>query len=390
MIRYFSAEFVIPVTSSPIKNGVVAVDEEGVICGIYDFLSAPKGIDIEILSGVLIPGFVNTHCHLELSHLENKISKETGLVKFIGEIMNNRNLFDKEQIDHAMEAADKKMYDNGIQAVGDHVNSSISASIKSKSKIKYHSFVEIIGFKDEDAVEKIDNAKEIEFYFDKQHSSITPHAPYSCSKSIFKQLKKSTTDNNIISIHNQESEEENKFFRYKTGDFVDFYDGLGVSLDAFKAQARNSIQSYLAYLPVNNKVILVHNTFTSLKDLDFINRMGRNVIMCLCPKANVFIEGTMPKVNLLAEHVENITIGTDSLASNDSLSILDELKVIHENFKDLDFLTTIKWATINGAKALGLDNELGSLEVGKKPGLVLLKGVNMLKINDNVEVERIV
>lgn len=389
-MRYFSAEYIIPVSSYPIKNGVIAIDDDGSICGVYDVLSAPKDVEIEVLDGVLIPGFINTHCHLELSHMKGLIAKETGLVNFIGEVLNNRTPTNPDDVNQAMFAADTLMFNNGIQAVGDHVNSAVSATIKSESKIKYHTFVEIIGFKDEDAVAKIDNAKEIEFYFDSQHSSITPHAPYSCSKAIFKYLKKSTTDNNIISIHNQESEEENKFFRYKTGDFIDFYDRMGLNLDFFKAQARNSIQSYLSYLPLNNKCILVHNTFTSLKDLDFINRMGRDVVMCLCPKANLYIEGTLPKINILSEHLDNIAIGTDSFASNDTLNILDELKVIHAQFKDLDFITTIKWATLNGAKALGLDAELGSLEVGKKPGLVLLKGMTMLKINENVEVERIV
>lgn len=390
MIRYFSAEYIIPVTSYPIKNGVVGIDNDGCITGIYDVLTIPKNVKVEVLDGVLIPGFINSHCHLELSHLESKIDEHLGLVKFITTVMESRKSFDNEIIERAMLKADEFMYNNGIQAVGDHVNTSISASVKAKSKIKYHTFVEIIGIQDDDALEKIDSAKEIEFYFDHQSASITPHAAYSCSKSVFKLLKKTITDSNIISIHNQESEEENKLFRYKTGDFLDFYAKLGVNLDFFKAQARNSIQSYLSYFPLNNKVILVHNTFTSLKDLDFINRMGRDVVMCLCPKANLYIEDTLPKIDILAEHLENIAIGTDSLASNNTLSILDELKVIHAHFKDLDFLTTIKWATINGAKALGLDSVFGSLEVGKKPGLVLLKGMNMLKITDNVEVERIV
>lgn len=390
MMRYFSAEYIIPVTSYPIKNGVVAIDEDGCICGIYDVLSVPKDVDVEVLPGVLIPGFINTHCHLELSHMKGFIPQKTGLVSFIQGVMSNRDKVSPEQIEEAMLQADNMMFQNGIQAIGDHVNSIVSAAVKSKSKITYHTFVEILGVKDGDALDKIDQAKEIEFHFDHKHSSITPHAPYSCSKSIFKYLKKSIAESNILSIHNQESEEENKLFRYKTGDFIDLYNKMGINLDSFKAQARNSIQSYLSYLPLVNRLILVHNTFTSLKDLDFANRMGRQLVMCLCPKANLYIEGTLPKVNILADNLENITLGTDSLASNDTLSILEEMKVLHENFEELDFLTTIKWATINGAKALGLDKTLGSLEVGKKPGLVLLKGMNMLKINQEVEVERIV
>lgn len=388
MIQYFSADYVIPVTSDPIKNGIVAI-EDGNIVGLYRENDPAVKADVEHFSGVLIPGFVNTHCHLELSHLENVIPSKTGLIEFIGNVVTKRGQ-DVERIKEAMVEADRRMYESGIQAVGDHVNTSISAEVKSKSKIIYHTFVEIICMKDDEVLNKIDEARDIEFYFDPNHSSITPHAPYSCSKSLFKTYKKSISDDNIISIHNQESEEENKLFRYKSGEFLKFYEKMGIDVDCFKAQARNSIQSYLNFLPASNHTILVHNTYTSIKDLDFINRMARKVTLCLCPKANLYIEDTLPKVKLFLNQKFDIALGTDSLASNDTLSILEELKTLHKANKELTFLETIKWATINGAKALGLDNEIGSLEVGKKPGLVLLKNMPNLKINDSVEVQRII
>lgn len=388
MIQYFSADYVIPVTSDPIKNGIVAI-EDGNIVGLYRENDPAVKADVEHFSGVLIPGFVNTHCHLELSHLENVIPSKTGLIEFIGNVITKRGQ-DVERIKEAMVEADRRMYESGIQAVGDHVNTSISAEVKSKSKIIYHTFVEIICMKDDEVLNKIDEARDIEFYFDPNHSSITPHAPYSCSKSLFKTYKKSISDDNIISIHNQESEEENKLFRYKSGEFLKFYEKMGIDVDCFKAQARNSIQSYLNFLPASNHTILVHNTYTSIKDLDFINRMARKVTLCLCPKANLYIEDTLPKVQLFLNQKFDIALGTDSLASNDTLSILEELKTLHKANKELTFLETIKWATINGAKALGLDNEIGSLEVGKKPGLVLLKNMPNLKINDSVEVQRII
>lgn len=388
MVHYYSADYVMPVTSSPIKNGVVSMDENGTVLGIYDNDSVPNNVEIERLKGVLIPGFINAHCHLELSHLSGKISQEQGLVKFITEVMSNRGA-DDDVVREAMLAADRSMYDNGIQAVGDHVNSAISASVKEASKIAYHTFVEILGLNDEEASRKIDEAREIEFHFDSSHASITLHAPYSCSKALFKAFKKSVSDDNIISIHNQESEEENKLFRYKTGEFLEFYEQIGFSADDFKAQARNSVQTYMSYLPTGNKIILVHNTFTSLKDLDFIRRMGRDVVMCLCPKANLYIEGTLPKVSILEQNGCEIAIGTDSLASNDSLSILDELKTLHKHFPELDFTKTLQWATINGAKALALEESLGSLEVGKTPGLLLVKNMNHFKITDKVQIERI-
>jgi len=388
MIQYFSADYVIPVTSEPIKNGIVAI-EEGKIIGVYKDLDATIKADVKSFSGVLIPGFVNTHCHLELSHLMDVIPEKIGLVEFISKVIETRGQ-EKDRIIKAMQKADRFMFENGIQAVGDHANTNISAEIKSHSNIIYHTFVEIIGMNDDEILQKIDEARDIEFFFDANHSSITLHAPYSCSKSLFKAYKKSVNEDNIISIHNQESEEENKLFRYRTGAFLNFYEKMGINMDDFKAQARNSIQSYLNYLPASNRTILVHNTFTSLKDLDFIARMGRKVTLCICPKANLYIEDTLPKVQLFNNHKFEIALGTDSLASNRTLSILEELKTLHNANRDLNFIDTIKWATINGARALGLERDVGSLEVGKKPGLVLLKNITNLKLTDEVTVERIV
>jgi cytosine/adenosine deaminase-related metal-dependent hydrolase len=391
MLKYYSADYVFPVNELPIRRGVVAVDSDGVIDAVYsgDEAFSLGDVEIERYPGMLIPGFINTHCHLELSHLKDRIKPKGGLVDFIKNVIKSRTAEPKE-ITKAMLQADKLMYKNGIQAVGDHVNTAVSAKVKEDSNILYHTFVEIIGLKDDEACKKIDEARDIEFFFDPDHASITPHAPYSVSKTAFKIFKKSVSEDNIISIHNQESDEENKLFRYKRGEFLDFYDFMGLDYSEFKAQARNSLQSYLSYLPISNKVILVHNTFTSIKDIDFINRLGRNVVFCLCPKANLYIEDRLPRINLFDWNSDNLVLGTDSLASNDTLDMLEEMKTLHAHFPDLDLLKTIKWATLNVAKALGVDDQLGSLEVGKAPGLILLKNMKNFRLHDDVRVQRIV
>ena len=197
MVKYFSADYVVPVSTQPIKNGVVAIDAEGEVVSITDIYSLPANINVERLEGVLIPGFINTHCHLELSHMQGKIETNLGLVKFIEEVMSSRKDNDST-IEEAMSLADKKMYDNGIQAIGDHVNSAISAKVKENSNIQYHTFVEIIGLNDDQINDKIDEARDIEFNFDPKHSSITIHAPYSSSKKMLKTFKKSVSEDNIV------------------------------------------------------------------------------------------------------------------------------------------------------------------------------------------------
>ncbi|MGM1430669.1 amidohydrolase family protein [Sphingobacterium lactis] len=386
-MKYYAADVVFPIVGPAIKKGVVAMDDQGVVQGVYN----PGEIDdqlIETFKGALIPGFVNAHCHIELSHMVGQLPQHTGLPAFLSAVINERGKHEAS-LEKAMEEADKTMYKNGIQAVGDHVNSAVSAKVKENSPITYHTFVEVMAVNKDDVATRVDNAKEIEFHFDYKHSSITPHAPYSCSKYLFKTLKKAVSEDNIISIHNQESDEENKLFRYKKGEFLDFFKKMNMNVEDFRAQARNSLQSFLPYIPTKNKLILVHNTYTSIKDLDFVDRMGRKVYFCFCPKANLYIENRVPKIDNFMLGGHEIVIGTDSLASNDTLDILEELKVIHQEFPELDFNETIKWATLNGAKALNLEHELGSLEVGKKPGLVLLEGMDTFKLTPNVKVRRI-
>ena len=136
--------------------------------------------------------------------------------------------------------------------------------------------------------------------------------------------------------------------------------------------------------------MLVHNTYSSLKDIYFILRSGRDITWCFCPNANLYIEDRLPKIEMFQYHDFNITIGTDSLASNKKLCILSELITLHANFPSLSFTETISWATLNGARFLGIEEQFGSIEKGKKPGLNLISNVNGLKLSANSKVQKLI
>lgn len=113
------------------------------------------------------------------------------------------------------------------------------------------------------------------------------------------------------------------------------------------------------------------------KDLVWANEYassnGLKLVYCLCVNANLYIENKLPPVEMLLNHNCHIVIGTDSYSSNWQLSIVKELKTIRDHFPALKPETILQWATLNGAKALQWDDELGSFEKGKKPGIVLLE-----------------
>lgn len=178
-------------------------------------------------------------------------------------------------------------------------------------------------------------------------------------------------------MHNQESAAEDELFRTGTGPFIDFYKRLGLDLSFFKAPGASSLRQVLPYLAVaDSRLLLVHNTFTSKDDLEFAHRQAatcrQRLYYVLCPGANLYIENRLPDITQLEEAGVCIALGTDSLASNDTLSILQEIQLIKKAYPEITSATLLRWATLNGAEALGFDQQLGSFDVGKLPGVVLL------------------
>ncbi|TKC01009.1 amidohydrolase family protein [Pedobacter cryophilus] len=387
-MRRFSADYIFTLEGEPIQNGIVVTDDLGKILAVTNekALSDPN---IERFNGVIVPGFVNAHCHLELSHLHQKIEKGTGLIPFIKNVIGKRQE-EEEKVINAMKKADEQMFQNGIVAVGDIANQSISASVKEKSNIKYHTFIEMLGFDPAKAEATIAQALKLQTHF-QNSSSITPHAPYSLSKELLKNLTKFCKKvNNPISIHNQENEEENFLYRYKDGPFMEFFKEMNINVDGFKAQSKNSLQTLIPFLPDNQPILLVHNTYTSLKDIYFTKRFNLKINWCFCPNANLYIENKLPTFDFFKHNNYPITIGTDSLASNDQLCLLSEMKVLQKNIDYLSFTQLLQWATINGAKFLGFDNDLGTIATGKTPGLNLISHLKNGKLSDKSTVKKLI
>ena len=265
-------------------------------------------------------------------------------------------------------------------AVGDISNTANSFAYKATAKIYYHTFIEIYAFDEIRADAAFERGlalqEELRKYLgDKtqQQSSITPHAPYSTSTKLLGLFTKCAEKNNsVLTIHNQETEDENLFFKEKKGSVLDRLRYFNIPTDTWQAPGKSSLQATLPHLPTNNKLQLVHNTFTSQEDILFANNYNRHLFWCFCVNANLYIENKVPDMNLFMANNCNITLGTDSYASNWSLSIFDEMKTLHKHFPKIDWNDLLKWATLNGATFLEIEDAFGSIEKGKTPGLNLI------------------
>ncbi len=370
------------------ENFVLIVQENGVIEAIVNMDDA--GEDVRALEGVLCPGFINAHCHLELSHLKGCIPEKTGLVDFVLQVVQQRH-FPDEEILAAISKAEDKMLRAGIVAVGDICNNTLTIPQKKLHRLHYHHFIEISGWNP--SIAQIRMEKSLG-YFNSFHeafpnnTSISPHAPYSVSEALWSEMKPHFTDQ-IITIHNQESAAENELFLSGSGDFLRLYRQMQIDNPSFVATGKNSLPSVFHYLEGAKHVLLVHNSFTEQSDIDFIRSSKTPVSFCLCPNANLYIEQTLPPVDLFVQNDIALVIGTDSLASNHQLSILDELKTLHHHFPHLSLSLLLQAATYNGAIALGMEKDLGSFEKGKKPGILLLQNMAS-QLDDQVHIQRIV
>ncbi len=397
-MRKIAATYIFPGNHPPIKNGILTCSPDGTIVeisGSNEKITEQSGL--EFYSGILVPGFVNTHCHLELSHLKGKIEEKTGIGGFIGKINQLRNQ-ETENTEKAIQVADRKMWAAGTAAVGDISNSNLSIDTKKSSKIFYHTFIESFGFLPSRAERAFDYAQFVQFQFKEKGLSncIVPHSPYSVSKPLFEKIKANAiAEKSILTIHNQESESESEFYSKGTGAILNhLQNNLGIDTSHWQPTGKSSLISILQFLPVENQLLLVHNTFTTKEDLNELRkiRATENTFFVLCPNSNLYIENRLPPVQLFKEENLNICLGTDSLASNRELSVLAEMITIQLNFPELKLEELIQWASINGAKALQIDNQFGSFEVGKNPGVNVISGIDFktMKLTEKSKVKRLI
>jgi len=397
-VRKIAATYILTGKQAPIRNGILICEDDGTILDIIERTDDFKEeAGLEFYSGVLVPGFVNAHCHLEFSHTKGQIEEKTGIAGFIKQI-NKLRTSTEEEMQKAMQVADRKMWAAGIAAVGDVSNSVLSVKVKQKSALHYHTFVEVFGFHPSRAERAFQIASEVKETMDEEglSASVVPHSPYSVSEPLFLKIKENAiqTGGILSIIHNQESQAESEFYRRGTGPIAGhFQNNLGLDISHWQPTGKSSLQSILQYLPSENQLLLVHNTFTSEADIKFLleNRASENTYLVLCPNSNLYIENALPPLDLFQKHKLKICLGTDSLASNHQLSVLSEMITLQTHFPEISLPELLDFACLNGAEALGFGDQLGSFEIGKKPGVNLLTQLNLkeLKLTPETQVKRL-
>jgi cytosine/adenosine deaminase-related metal-dependent hydrolase len=395
-MRKLSADYLFTGREMAAEGTVLITNDTGTVEAILPAADAGEGV--EALPGLLTPGFVNCHCHLELSHMKGLLPEKTGMVDFLISVIRGRGAVTAQgeeapRILAAIADAEESMLGNGIVAVGDICNTSLTLKQKVEGRLHYHNFIETMGFIEQAAPSRMEAAVQVFGAFAQAYSlpisaiSVVPHAPYSVSPRLFG-LIANFPGNQLITIHNQESQAENFFCQTGQGDFLRLYQALGLDVSFFNGWGKRSMAGYLPYFYRNQTLLLVHNVDTQEEDL--VWEGGPNLCFCLCPNANLYIGGQLPDVDLLMRNNCMIVLGTDSLASNYQLDILEEMKTLQQHFPVLPTATLLQWATSNGAEVLQMDGVLGTFDPGKQPGVVLVSDMDEGRFTKGSRAQRLI
>jgi aminodeoxyfutalosine deaminase len=318
-------------------------------------LNAGKVIDHG--PGALMPALVNAHTHLELTALKNKTNLVSGFIEWVKSVIVQRDGIGRDALFSAAADGIKEMLDSGTLFIGEISSLGITKQLFLDSAINGVWFKEHIGLNGEsDDFSKISTSKKI---------SVSGHAPHTTAPSLLVQLKQQTNKYNLpFSIHLAESEAEVEFIESGKGLWADLLRSRGIDISGWDLTANSPVQ-YVDYLGLlDDRTIAVHLLHHSAEDLDILSNRG--VKACVCPRSNMKIHRQLPDLPRMIKSGIKPCLGTDSLASNDSLSMLDEMRFTNESFPGISPEEILAMATVYGSAALGIDSIAGSLQTGKQ------------------------
>lgn len=376
MIAYRAA-WVCPIDRPPIRGGIVRVDG-GRITGIGDQGSGigAQGSGGEDLGNVvLIPGLINAHIHLELSWLRGRVPPAPSFTGWVKQMMATRGGVERPDdpvVLEAMQAAIRDLQASGTVAVGDISNSLASPAAMRAAGLDGVVFHELLGFKERDGavVERTHTVRAAAA--GGPPVSLAPHAPYSTSPELFAAIRAAVDASAcpITSVHLGESPEESELLATGTGQWRDMLESIGVWRDDWAIPACGPVE-YLDRLGViDARTLVVHGVQFADAALERLAAIGATLVTC--PRSNRWVGVGAPPLERFYRSGVAVAVGTDSLASVEDLNLFNELKTMRAIAPGVAASRLLESATLVGARALGLEGELGSLTPGKRAKILAI------------------
>ncbi len=356
---YHQARWIIIDPWNIIENGCIEV-QNGFITGIHRKIPPVQIIDHG--PGVLMSPLVNAHLHLELSALKNQLSFGQGFDGWVKQLLEKREDLSRQDMIQAVREQAKHLVQNGNLWIGDIASLDIVEPLVSKLSLKGVYFQEFLGTQ----IPDICNLEK-----DMVSFSVAGHAPHTTSPNLLTQLKKRASSHGLMfSIHLAESDLESEFICEQNGHWADFLHQRGIDFSAWQIKAKTPVEHAANIGLLGSSTLAVHLLNVTSDDLDLLARTQSKI--CLCPRSNKNLHQKLPDIYAMFKSGLKPALGTDSLASCDSLDIFDEMAFVLQHFPFLAPPDILAMGTVNGARALGFQTLTGSLEKGKLADMIYL------------------
>jgi len=368
------SKYVIPSAGTEIENGAVAIDGATVVgVGEYGAVSrAHSGEVRDFGEAVIIPGLVNAHTHLELSDLKGRIQRGEKFTHWLANLMRAKLLWTPWKYNRSVRNGVRECLASGTTTVGDISNSRASFRVLKGGAIRSVVFYEVLGFIPRDAarnIKRVSRRLKRIAPTELMGLGIAPHAPYSVSEELYVACKELARRLNLpLCTHIHETQSEIELMLSGGGEFRGIVRWSRPRGSDWQPPRVTPIQRLNQLGLIDARTLLVHCNYLNEEDMRIISSAGASVVFC--PRSHAFFGHSGHPFAELRRRGVNVCLGTDSLASNDSLSMLDEIRFLIERHGVCP-ADALHMATRAGAEALGFDN-LGRLERGCPADLAVI------------------
>lgn len=311
-------------------------------------VSSAKLIDLEDL--ILMPVLTNAHLHLELSALRFRIPPTGNFILWVRQVIKKRRELSPLEMKESASLAIRELLKEGIGIVGDVGNLALTLEPLSRSPLSGYFFQEILNFKGGKTT-----LSPLEEFSERLKLTYSAHAPYTVSPLLIQAIKAYTKrKKRLFVIHLAESQEEVQFLKEGTGPVAELLKDRGQWNEAFTPPGISPVKYLDALKVLDENTLAIH--CIHLEEEDYRILSERRVKICLCPRSNLYTGAGFPNLSRLIKSGLKICLGTDSLASNDRLSIFEEMKTLLHFYPDTDPFLLLKMGSIHGAEILGFEN----------------------------------
>ncbi|MFH0981343.1 MAG: amidohydrolase family protein [Planctomycetota bacterium] len=379
------ARHVVPVSRPPIENSLVEVRESRIV----DVRRAAKhetGASVlDCGDALLLPGFVNAHTHLELTHLAGKVPPLEGtpagtrgvdfvgwLKRLLGELRKIGD--DAAAISTSVNRGAALCLQAGVTTVGDITRyPQVTRPLLRDGRLRVVSFGEVIaiGPSRDRLQERLQAAADTTHDSERLSAAVSPHALYTCDRRALEACQETAARLNMrLCLHLAESLEEEMGMLTGAGPLADFLRSVGAWDESVTPPGLRPVEYAEVLGLLTPRTLLAHVNYVNRADLECLARSGTHV--AYCPRTHAAFHHAPHRFREMLAAGINVCVGTDSLATNPSLSVLEELRHVRRIFEDMPAGDLLAMGTLRGARALGLGDKIGSLEPGKQADLVVI------------------